>query len=109
MRKSNLAARAARILFLCSLPNDDVKFEVLTTTGARCSKSFILRVYMKTIYANQMKRHFAHFLQCDQHGQIAKQLTCLKFVLTVSPRIKLNVIFEGASSLLFRRETKERE
>ena len=36
-------------------------FEVLTTTRARNSKSFILCLYMKTICAKQAKVHFAYF------------------------------------------------
>ena len=49
--------------------------EVLTTTGARSSKSFILCLYMKTIRAKQAEVHSAFFVQHDQHRIIAKDLT----------------------------------
>ena len=35
-------------------------FELLPTTQAHCSNSFILSQYMKTIPAKQTKGHFAH-------------------------------------------------
>ena len=46
-RKKNRAARAARTLaeFFACLPNDNVKFKVLTTTGTCNSISFILFIY----------------------------------------------------------------
>ena len=50
-------------------------FEVLTTTGARSSKSFILCLYMKTIRAWQAKVHSVYLVQRDQHGIIEKDLT----------------------------------
>jgi len=50
-------------------------FEVLTTTGARSSKSFLLCLYTKTICAKQPKVHSAYFVQRDQHGIIARDLT----------------------------------
>ena len=49
-------------------------FEVLTTTRARSSKSFILCRYMKNIRAKQAKVHSAYFVQCDQQGIIAKMV-----------------------------------
>ena len=50
-------------------------FEVLTTTGARSRKTFILCLYMKTIRPKQAKVHSAYFVRRDQHGIIAKDLT----------------------------------
>ena len=50
-------------------------FEVLTTTRARSSKSFTLCLYMKTIRTKLAKVQFAYFVQRDQHGIIAKDLT----------------------------------
>ena len=77
MKKNNCATRAARFLigamFWRSLPNDDAKF--LTTTRARNSKSFLLCLYMKTFRTNQAKVHSTNFVQRDQHGIIAKDLT----------------------------------
>ena len=43
-------------------------------TGKRC-ESFILCLYMKTIRAKQAKVHSALFVQRDEHGIIAKDLT----------------------------------
>ena len=70
-RKNNRVARAAR--FLVQFPTQSANrqreifmFEVLTTTRARSSKSFILCIYMKTIRAKQAKVHFAYFVQRDQ-------------------------------------------
>ena len=65
------------------LPHDDVTFfifEVLTTTRAHSSKSFILNFYMKIIRAKQAKGHFAYFGQRDQHGIIAIHLTQRKIL-----------------------------
>ena len=62
-------------MFCRSLPNDDVKFSVLTTTGTPSSKSFILCLNMKNIRPKQAKVKFAHFVQRAQHGIIAKHLT----------------------------------
>ena len=50
-------------------------FEVLTTTRARSGKSFILCLYMITIRAKQARVHSAYFVQRDQNGIIAKDLT----------------------------------
>ena len=50
-------------------------FEVLKTKRARSSKSFILCLYMKTTRAKQAKVHSSYFVQRDQHGIIAKDLT----------------------------------
>ena len=50
-------------------------FEVLTKTGARSSKSFILCLYMKIIRAKKAKVHSVYFAGRDQHGIIAKDLT----------------------------------
>ena len=60
-----LSAKRRREIFL---------FDVLTTTGARSSKSFILCLYMKTICAKHAKVQFAYFVRRDQHGIIAKDL-----------------------------------
>ena len=49
--------------------------EVLTTTEAHSSKSFILCLYMKSIRAKQAKVHSAYFAQRDQHGIIERDLT----------------------------------
>ena len=49
--------------------------EVLTTARARSSKSLIHCLYMKTIRTKQAKVQSAYFLQHDQHGIIAKDLT----------------------------------
>ena len=48
------------------------------TTEARSSKSFILCLYMKSIRAKQAKVHPAYFVQRDQHGIIARDLTYRK-------------------------------
>ena len=60
-----------------TLPSSDLKlpFEVLTTTEARSSKSFTLCLYMKIIRAKQAKVHSAYFVQRDQHGIIAEDVT----------------------------------
>ena len=50
------------------------------TTRARSSKSFILFLYIKSIRANQVKGHFAYFVQCDQHNEVTKHLTHLKLL-----------------------------
>ena len=50
-------------------------FEVLTTTRARSTKSFIFCLGKKTIRTKQAKVQFANFVQRDQHGIMAKQLT----------------------------------
>ena len=50
-------------------------FEVLATTEARSSKSFILCLYMKTIRVKQAKVHSVYCVQRDQHGIIARDLT----------------------------------
>ena len=50
-------------------------FEVVMTARARLSKSFIFCLYMKTIRARQAKVHFAYFVQRDQLGIIAGDLT----------------------------------
>ena len=51
------------------------KFEVVTTTRARSSKSFILCVYVKTNHSNQVKGLFAIVEQRDQQDIITEQLT----------------------------------
>ena len=56
-------------------------FELLTTTLALGSKSFILCLCMKTIRAKQAKVHVAFFVQRDQLGIIAKHLTQSKVLL----------------------------
>ena len=56
-------------------------FEVLTTTRARISKSFIPCLYMKTIRAKQAKVYFAYFVLRDQRGIITKHLFCDVFVV----------------------------
>ena len=50
-------------------------FEVLMITRARSSKSFTLCLYMKTIRTKLAEVQFAYFVQRDQHGIIAKDLT----------------------------------
>ena len=82
MKKNNRAACAARFLVqyfevVCQTTSqrEIFIFEVLTTTGARSSKSFTLCLVMKTIRAKQAKVHSAYFVQRDQHGIIAKDLT----------------------------------
>ena len=45
------------------------------TSRTRSSKSLILCFHMITIRARQAKMHLAYFVQCDQHGIIAKHLT----------------------------------
>ena len=60
------------------LPNGNAKFfilEPLVTTQARSSKSLILWLNTKTIRGNQVKGHFAHFVQRPQLGIIAKHLS----------------------------------
>ena len=47
---------------------------------ARSGESLIARLYMKGIRANQMKGHFAHFLQRLQDGIIAGNLTYHKIL-----------------------------
>ena len=61
-------------------------FEVLTTTRARSNKSFILCLYTKTTRAKQAKAHSSCFVQRDQQGIIAKDLTLRQvfFTLTLS-------------------------
>ena len=59
----------------CRRPCSSSLFEVLMTTRALSSKSFILWLYMKTIRSKHAKMHFAYFVQRDQLGKIAKQLT----------------------------------
>ena len=49
--------------------------EILTTTEARRSKSFTLFLYRKTISNKPGKVQFAYFVQRDQHGIIAKDVT----------------------------------
>ena len=85
MKKNNRAARAARFLVQCFDVVESFKrrreiliFEVLTTTRARSSKSLILCLYMKTIRTKQATVQFAYFVQRDQHGIIAKELTSRK-------------------------------
>ena len=39
------------------------------------NKSFVLCIYMKTIRAKQAEVHSAYFVQGDQQGIIAKDLT----------------------------------
>lgn len=48
------------------------------TVLALSNKFFILCLYMKTFCVNQMKGHFDHFVQLDQHGKIPKCLTKCK-------------------------------
>ena len=55
-----------------------INCELLMTTRARSSKSFILCLYMKTIRVKKAKVDFVYFLQRDQHGLIAKHLTWRK-------------------------------
>ena len=55
-------------------------FEVLTTTEARSSKFFALCLYMKTIRTKPGKVQFAYFVQRDQHGIIAKDVTERKVI-----------------------------
>jgi len=50
-------------------------FEVLTTTRARSGKSFTLCLYKKTFRTKLAKVQFADFVQRDQHGIIARDLT----------------------------------
>ena len=68
--------------FWCSVLTQSAKrrreifiFEVLTTTGPRSSKYFLLCLYTKTIRGKQAKVHSAYFVQRDQHGKIARDLT----------------------------------
>ena len=71
MKKNNRAARAARFLVQCfdvvcqTTTREIFIFEVLTTTRARSSKSFILFFYMKTISAKQV--------------QVARHIFCTAF------------------------------
>ena len=53
----------------------------MATTEAHSSKSFILCLYMKTIRAKQAKVHSTYFVQHDQHGIIARDLTQRKVQL----------------------------
>ena len=59
--KNNRAARAARIEvyffdIVCQITACAIfKFDVSTTTRARCRQSFILRFYMKINCANEVK------------------------------------------------------
>ena len=78
-KKSVLHVRHA---FCCKFLTQSAKwrreisiFEVLTTTRAHSSKSFILCLWMKTIRANQAKVQFAYFVERDQLRIIAKHLT----------------------------------
>ena len=77
MKKNNRAARAARFLVQCfdvvcqKRRREIFIFEVLTATGSRSSKSFLLCLYTKTIRDKQAKEHSAYFVQRDQHGIIA--------------------------------------
>ena len=75
MRKNNRAARAARFFgqffdAVCQTTDVIFIFEVLRTTRALSSKSFILCLCMKTIRA--------YFVQLDQLGIIAEHLTLRK-------------------------------
>ena len=86
IRKNNRAARAARFLvqfldLFSKWRRDIFIFDVLTTTQARSSKSFILSLYMKTIRAKQARVHFGYFVQSDQFGIITKHLTQRKVLL----------------------------
>ena len=49
------------------------KFEVLTTTQTRSSKSCILCLCLRAIRAKQAKVHFTKFVQRDQHGIINRE------------------------------------
>ena len=71
MRKDNRAARSARFLgqfFDVKRRPEIFIFEVLTTTRARSSKSFILCLYVKTIRGKRAKVHFTYFVQRDQNS-----------------------------------------
>ena len=69
--KNSCAALAERVLVQCFDKRRREIFEVLTTTRARSSKSFIPCLCMKTIRAKQERVHFAYFVPRDQHGIIA--------------------------------------
>ena len=65
-------------------------FEVLTTTWARRSKSFILCLYMKNIRAKQVKVHSTYIAQCDhfvwrltRDWLTTKEMSYLNFVFYV--------------------------
>ena len=66
-------------MFWRSLPNDDLKFSYLRWWRQR--KLFIFCLCMKTIRAKQAKVHFVYFVQRDQHGVIAKDLTSQSSIL----------------------------
>ena len=70
-----------RHAFSCNVLTQSAKrreiviFEVLATTEAHSSKSFILCLCTKTIRAKQAKVYSAYFAQRDNHGTIARDLT----------------------------------
>ena len=71
MRKNNRAARAERFLMQFFDVLDETTtwnfiFEILTTMRAHNRKSSILCLYMKSIFANQVKGHLAHLVQGGQ-------------------------------------------
>ena len=59
-------------------------FELLTTTRARHSKSFILCLCMKPSRAKQANVHFAHIVHHDQLGIIAKKKNLTRSSILVS-------------------------
>ena len=63
-------------------------FEVLATTRAHSSKSFILCFCMKTIRAKQATVQFAYFVQREQLGIIAKHLTFRKVLFYVTSSLQ---------------------
>ena len=119
MKKNNRAACAARFLVqyfevVCQTTSqrEIFIFEVLTTTGARSSKSFTLCLYMKTIRAKQAKVHSAYFVRRDQHGIIAKDLTQSSILLWRFPcscrRSFLNPLIQTQTAVTGMRLNKRR-
>ena len=77
MKKDNRAAHAARFLvqfFDVDCQTATWNFHIWGSDD-NASKSFSLCLYMKTNRAKQAKVHFAYFVQRDQQGIIAKDLT----------------------------------
>ena len=84
MKKNNRAARAARleVKSVRHLPtltwSGKQQCEILKPEFAAACKSIVVCLYVKAMRVAEVKRHFTHLVQLNQHGIIPKQLTCRK-------------------------------
>ena len=76
-------------------------FDVVTTTRASSSKSFILCLHMIIIRAKQAKVDLAYFVQRDQHEIIAKHLRQSSILLFLMLTFRCNCRRRFLNSLFF--------